>query len=347
MHIQEATIHRLIKAAQTKGIGAAKQQLRGDLLPVDQTLITVCTDLLALYSTVANSNGTLGQDATLHTFPIRLNDYIEQTIDFNVFSTVTLSLIKSKMEESIFANGGYALFLRYSEGNSDFLLVAMLKLKPGAGIDEDSLSLEPTLNIDLGLLHEAARINLTRLSSDTQPYLTFIKGRKQKGDVTEYFRTALACENFTSSRHHTEQVIKAANAFADSRQDLSTPQEKYSEKIDMRRRLHTCFASNSQEVVLDTLAAAIMPRQPSDFVNFVRTGPSASEYQINDAFKPHRSSYRKLYRITGAIGTISVGFDVSDVQAQRVYYDANIDALIIKSPTDSLKQAVLENAASS
>ncbi len=83
---------------------------------------------------------------------------------------------------------------------------------------------------------------------------------------------------------------------------------------------------------------------PSDFINFLRTGPNAGEYQINDTFTPHKATYTKIRRITGKIGTISVGFDVSDVQAKRVYYDESSDGIVIKKPSDALKKAIRDHA---
>lgn len=348
MNITEATIHQLIKLAQTNGPGCVQSNPRTSALPIDPVLTTLCTDLLALYAKTANSYGTLGTDQTLHTFPIRLEEYVKNSVDFQVFTSTTLSLIASEMEGSIFANGGYALFLRYQHTNEDFLLIAMLKLKPGAGIDEQTLSLQPTLSIDLSLLHEAARINLTRWINGTEPYLSFIKGRAKKGDVTDYFRDALACQNFTNSSHHTQQVIKAADAFVEARDDLVTPEQKQEERVQMRKRLHDCFAANPDEVALTTLAAAIMPSNLQDFVDFVRSGPQATQYQINDTFTPHKATYNKIRRINGKIGaSVSVGFDVADVQQGRVYYDEACDGIILKSPPPHIKQAILDNAPAS
>lgn len=345
MNITEATIHQLVKLAHTSGNGSVNSNPRLTPLPVDQVLTTLCTDLLALYTKTANSYGTLGQDPTLHTFPLRLADYTQGASTFQDFTVAALSLIAKEMAGSIFSNGGYALFLRYQHAGDDFLLVAMLKLKPGAGIDEQTLSLQPTLSIDLGLLHEAARINLTRWGTSTEPYLSFIKGKVKKGEVTDYFRDALACQNFTKSSHHTDQVIKAADAFVEARSDLASPEEKREERTQMRKRLHDCFADNPDEVAFTTLAAAVMPKNLQEFVDFVRTGPQAAEYQINDTFTPHKATYTKIRRITGKIGSsVSVGFDVADVQAGRVYYDATCDGVVLKSPSKQIKQAILENA---
>lgn len=344
MIIIEATIHQLVKAKETQGEGSVTTIPRGSNLPVDEVLQTLCTDLLLLYAKVANSYGTLGDDPTLHTFPTHLQAYSEDNLNLQKFSIETVKLIAHKMENAFFSTGGYALFLRYQQAQEEFMLISMLKLKAGAGIDETTLALKPTLTIDLNLLHEAARINLSRWHNNQEPYLSFIKGREKRGDVSEYFRDALSCLNFTSSSHHTKQIINAADAFTESRADLTCPQSKQRERIAMRQRLYDCFSSNPEEVVLETLAAAIMPSNPNEFIHYLQTGPEAHQYQINSSFTPHKATYTKIRRITGKIGTVSVGFDVADVQAGRVFYDSNSDGIVIKSPSVQLKQAILDNA---
>lgn len=344
MLIREATIHQLIKATQTSGDDSVGQHVRQEPLPVDEVLRNLCVELLSLYATSVNSNGTLGQDPVIHTFPVALASYTAGQTDFQAFTVAALNLIKEEMKEAIFANGGYALFLRYEHDNIDFLLIAMLKLKAGAGIDEETLSLQPTLNIDLKLLHEAARINLTRLANQEHPYLTFIKGKAKKGDITGYFRKALACVTFTDSKHHTDQLIKAAQAFVEAREDLVTPEQKREERSLMRKRLVDCLEANPLQVVLATAAAAIMPGAPDDFLEFLQTGSAAGQYHIDDSFQPHKATYRPLHRISAKIGhSISVAFDVEDVLAHRVTYDPDRDAIVLRSPPESLKQAIIEN----
>lgn len=344
MQIIEATIHQLIKQAPSSGPTSVRIHPRKAALPVDGVLRTLCTDLLALYTRSANSTGTLGTDATLHAFPIRLTQYVDAHIDFQSFTTNTVNLIAREMAGQQLANGGYAMFLRYTKSSEDFVLVAMLKLKPGAGIDEATLTLQSTLSIDLNLLHEAARVNITSWRSGREPYLTFIKGRT-KGDVTTYFRDSLACQNFTSSSHHTKELIRAADNYVSARTDLSTPEQKSQEKILMRKRLYDCFADNPEEVVLQTLSAAIHPSEPHDFVDWLRSGEQSSAYQVNERFKPDRPTFSRIKRISGRIGaSITVGFDVADVHEHRVYYDASLDAIVLNNPPTTLKQAIEENA---
>lgn len=343
VQIIEATIHQLDKLAQTHGDDSVVLKPRETHLPLNDVLTRLCDDLIHMYGKLANSNGTLGVDPNAHKFPVHLHAYEAQTVGFLAFTKAAIELIADEMKKAFLSNGGYALFLRYKVDEQDFLLVVMLKLRPGAGIDADTLDLTETLNIDLAHLHEAARINLTRWRSDQQPYLTFIKGRARKNDVSDYFRDALSCTSFTDSKHHTEQVIRAARDFVMARQDLSEEQKR-SEMVEMRRRLFECLDNNRIEVPLATVAAAVHPEDPDQFVVHVKSDAHANTYHLDDRFKPHRAVYVGLKRVSGKIGTVSLAFDVADVLAERVRYDPKTDAIILAAPSDHLKSAIQEHA---
>lgn len=255
-----------------------------------------------------------------------------------------MDLIASKMAGVRLANGGYALFLRYREPPNDFLLIAMLKLKPGAGIDEDSLGLLPTLNIDLDLLNEAARINITRLQANEEPYLTFIKGARKAAEVTEYFRNALACQNYTNAAEQTKQLILAADDFVRQREDLESEEQRQHERLDTRRRLFECLQQNRDEITLPTAAAAIYPADPNDFVMFSQAVIEGErKYKFDGRFKPDRKTTQNLRRISGSMGSVRISFDVEDVRSGTVEYDAQRNAIIIKQPSNRLKQDILEH----
>lgn len=344
MQIIEATIHRLQKAAHTHGEGSVTTQFRAGNLPIDETLEGVCRDLLALYNRTSDSSGTFGNNPNVHVFPVRLDEYLQDELAFYDLSQATVELIASQMAGVRLASGGYALFLRYREPPNEFLLIAMLKLKPGAGIDEDSLALLATLNIDLDLLNEAARINITRLQADEEPYLTFIKGARKAAEVTEYFRSALACQNYTNAAEQTKQLILAADDFVKQREDLETEEQRQHERLEARRRLFDCLQQNRNEVTLATAAAAIHPAEPNEFVTFSQTVVDGErKYKFDGRFKPDRKTTQNLRRITGVMGSVRVSFDVQDVRTGTVEYDAQRDAIIIKQPSKKLKQDILEH----
>jgi|GEM_PF-548997 len=341
--ITNATIHQLDKSAQSQGDDSVTLKPRDANLAVNDVLQRLCDNLIEMYAKVANSNGTLGVDPLTHKFPVRLKEYSTGVTAFMPFTLASVGLIAEHMSKAFLANGGYALFLRYEVDDQDFLLVAMLKLKPGAGVDADTLDLTETLNIDLAHLHEAARINLTRWQGDQQPYLTFIKGRSRQSGVSDYFRDALACTSFTDSKHHTEAVLRAARDFVEARTDI-TPDQKRSEVAEMRRRLYGCLDSNRSEVPLATVAAAVSPSAPEDFLAYVKSNADTGGYHLDDRFMPYRKTYIGLKRVTGKIGTVSLAFDVADVQAERVRYDSNSNSIILTSPSEQLKTAIQEYA---
>lgn len=343
MQIIDATIHRLIKEAHTHGAGSVQTQMRSSNLPIDDTLQIISRDLLSLYNRSSDSSGTFGSNPNTHLFPIRFDDYLLGNLSFPELCQATVDLISQQMANVRLANGGYALFLRYHEAPNDFLLIAMLKLKAGAGIDEASLGLLPTLNIDLSLLNEAARINITRFQSDEEPYLTFIKGSRAASDVTEYFRNALACLNYTNASVQTKQLIQAADDFVKQRSDLSTDDQRQRERLEARRRLYDCLQQNPNEITLQTAAAAINPSDPSEFIDFTQvTTAGERKYNFNHRFKPDRKTTQSLRRITGSMGSVRLSFDVEDVRSGTIEYDNSRNAIIIKSPSDKLKQDILE-----
>lgn len=342
IHITDATIHQINKAAQTKDEGSVTLNARQESLPKDDVLEGLCQSLIDLYTRYANSNGTLGQDPVDHRFPLHLKSYVDGQTSFIPFTQEVLGILKTQMEKSFLSTGGYALFLRYSIDEHDMLLVVMLKLKVGAGIDAATLSLTKTLNIDLDHLHEAARINVTRWVDGQQPYLTFIKGRSSENDVSEYFRKALACTGFTDSKHHTEAVLRAADEFINARADLDVA-GKQVERIAMRQRLYDCLSTNLVEVPLLTVAAAVHPDDPQNFVNHIKAKAVDGGYHLDDRFKPHRPTFQKLHRIKERFGSVQVAFDVEDVLEERVRYDEELDAVVLLNPPDRLKQTLKEH----
>lgn len=342
MEIKAAVIHHLKKQQHTSGEGSVSVHWREGLLPADDTLTSVCAQTLHLFSRKGNSTGTFGENEDLHRFPVRVKELRSGDLDFEEFSEKAVTIIMGEMEGAPLSTGGHAFIVRYEVGGEEFLLIAMLKLREGAGIDDDNLDLTPTLVIDTDKLHEAARVNLSRWDAGTVPYLTFIKGRGAD-EVSAYFRKALACDDYTSGRHHTKQVIEAAQTYVLQIKDLSDEdrQERWKE---VRGKLHECFAKSKEEVVLAAIAVAVDDIEPEKFIDFVTTGGEAHKFQFSHGFKPDQSVYKSLKRVQGKMGTISVSFDIEDVAEKRVTFDENQNALLIHNPSDSLKAEVKANA---
>jgi len=322
MELQEAILHRIIKAEKTTGADSAKVIPRSERLPTDDQLLRTAESVLRIYAKAINGYGTFDSNQVRYQFPVLLQKYVVNDEDFVCFSNETASLIAEEMKNSYLSNGGYVLFLRYKNQDRDWLLVVMLKLKAGTGIDQNTLSFKETLSFDIDHLHEAARIDLEKWQVDTQPYLTFIKKSKGGEDVTKYFRHALGCTEYIDSKHHTDQVMKAVDGFCKD-QDWTSEQRN-----DARRRTYEyCDDKDKkgEEVNLTALSAFIFDQEPIAFSDYIRD----NGYEVGETFKPHRRTFIRLHRINAKVGSINVSFDVDDILQQHVDYDVDNNCLII------------------
>ncbi len=210
----------------------------------------------------------------------------------------------------------------------------MLKLRPGTGIDSQTLELLPSLSFDISQLHEAARINLTKWAEGEQPYLSFIKKAQSKDNITIYFRTALGCTEYTDSRANTKAVIGALRSYCSSK-GLEPAQRQAAEKS-----LFDYFdeKNNSEDkvVYLEALSSRINDQEPLEFLEYLRE----NDVQASNAFTPSKTEYGKLQRITRKFGSVSVGFSVEDIANNIVDYDAERGQLFIRDIPEALIQDI-------
>lgn len=329
MEIIEAIIHGLHKEARTNQV---RENFRSALTPSNNYLETLGDELLKAYAHASNNYGCFDADAATHPFQSRLNEYLDgdtQAHGLVGFSHSACRLIKSQLEGSFFATGGYVCFLRYQNQGKDWLLVVMIKLKAQIGINESDVTLEENMSFDMGHLHEAARIDLGKWRQNEEPYLSFVKLRDSKDEVTRYFRLALGCTDYTNSKANTQQAIAAVNAYCEEQDwDLDRC-------IQARQAVFDHFQQKNAQgepVNKVALSALINDQEPEDFSRFV----AEHNYEINETFAPHARTFRILKRIQRKFGSISVAFDVADVISHKVDYDVASGRLYIVEPPQVL-----------
>ncbi len=290
-------------------------------------------EVLKVYGRRSDTNGTFDVDETTYPFASLLRNYHHQQQSLVDFSVATCNLIAAQMRQSYLATGGYAFFIRYANQGHDWLLVLMLKLKPGTSINEETLELLPNLSFDISHLHEAARINLDKWSSGDQPYLSFIKKRAGKDDVSKYFRLALGCTEYTDSRFNTQQVVDALNRYCEENGIEGD------DRLEARKHLHDYFEekhnSDDKSVNLVALSARIDDSDPDAFRNFVKD----HEIPVSDVFTPSKTIYGKLRRIKRKFGNVSVSFSAEDVEHDLIDYDVD-GTLYIRNIPETLMQDI-------
>jgi len=330
MEIQQSIIHGIIKNKDTSGVDSVKIKPRHELLAIDDRLIMLGDDILKLYGRLSNGYGMLGDDYNVHRFPQYLDRHINSELDFIGFSNNTISVISELMSQQRFSTTSYPVFFRYANQGRDWLLIAVLKLKEGVGIDENTLDLNGSLFFDISNLREAARIDIEKWRVGEQPYLSFIKrGAGSDSESSKYFRDALSCLEYTDAKYNTDIAVRAVDDYCERQgYDAQTKQS-------LRAKMHEYCKEKKdadEPVNLTSLSAILNDQEPDSFIKFVRE----NDYEVSETFSPSPQSYKRLQRLSKRFGTINIGFDVDDLYSERIVYNGDENSIVVRNPPAEL-----------
>lgn len=330
MEIQQSIIHGVIKNKDTSGTDSVSIKPRLELLPIDDRLIKLGNDILKLYGKLSNGYGMLGDDYNVHRFPQYLDRYVNSESDFIEFSNNTISVISELMSQQRFSTTSYPVFFRHTNQGRDWLLIAVLKLKEGVGIDENTLALNDSLFFDISNLREAARIDIEKWKVNQQPYLSFIKrGSGSNSESSKYFRDALSCLEYTDAKYNTDMAVKAVDDYCES-QNFDAQKRQ-----SLRARVYEYCKEKKdadEPVNLTSLSAMLNDQEPNSFISFVRE----KNYEVSETFSPNPESYKRLQRLSKRFGTISLGFDVDDLYSERIVYSSDDNSIVVRNPPSEL-----------
>lgn len=333
MEISQAVIHSIRKPKDSFGPNSTTVRYKNELIPVDDKIQRLGVEMLTLYGKIANAYGILGQES-IHRFPHYLDSYLEDGNHFIKFTSDAAALIAESMSRQQFTTTNYPIFIRYQNHGSDWILIALLKLKEGVGIDEESLELNESLFFDIGNLREAARIDLNKWNNNQQPYLSFIKkGTGKDTETSMFFREALSCTDYTDARRNTDEMIRAADSYCEAQNwSAERRQEMRGIILDYCKEKH----DREEPVNLRALSGRINDQEPDSFIDFVRE----RQIEVNDTFSPHPTTYNRLRRVSKKFRTISLGFDVEEVSSGRLSYSDDNNSIIIQNPPEDLVRCI-------
>jgi nucleoid-associated protein len=335
MQLKAAIVHRIDKETNTN---EATPHPRDNELPIDARLTALADQVRSIYDkTTSRGNGRFDPDEDAFPFSRMLREFKDTKRTFVQLSHSTLTLISARMREELFATGGFVLFLNYTNLQREWLLVVMLKQAAMTAINPETLEIEESRALDVDHMHEAARVDVTKWLDGQEPYLTFAKGRVGRADVTRYFRNALGCTDYTEAKANTTYLIEAFEHYAD---DQGWTKEQ---KQNGRERLHSEFVVKNranEPIRLEGASAIINHDEPAAFAEFVRGHDEL--YPISDEFAPHPDTYRRLKRLRGKIGNVSISFDIGDLENGFLHYDDQGDAhtLTLTRLSDDLDRGI-------
>lgn len=325
----------------------------------DPLLITFTDDLVKAYSEEANTWADM-KGATHNIFHQNLIKWFkpntpEDQIEFYDFSKIIVDEIVLEIKKKFKATGGYMLLIHFKSNSVNYLLVVMLKLETRFGIDETDLTFFETASFTMKNFHEAVRMNLdtwlarsngqgTDEEGIADKFFSFVKKRGTDEDITQYFRDALGCDNFAESSINTSTLIRALDAFIDTK-SFATEELKLEYRERKRDVLHTYLSTKVKErepVKLSVITALISPTDNEDdeneFLTFIK---SNEKFKIDEIFKPHKGKTKDLERVSGKINGGSISFPIEQIE-QSVFYNPETRELRINEIPDDLHRKILD-----
>lgn len=256
-------------------------------------------------------------------------------IDFTRTSAEHLTKL---MEESNLSVGGHVLFALYTQGMTDYLMIAILQQVDTVAIAHD-LTVATSRQLDARTLHFAARINLSEWKHNphSRQYVSFIKP-KGGSKSTAYFRDFIGAQEGVDAPGETRTLLKAFTDFVKA-EDL--PSEVASEKSQNMVAYAQGQGKTGEPVSLDELSELLDEDRPKTFADFIRAG----NYGISESFAADKRTLSQYRRYTGRAEGISISFE-AHLLGKRVEFDQDSASLTIKNlPTQLVDQLKRSGAA--
>lgn len=261
-----------------------KLDLYSDVLPNDDAVVIKLVEgVIDVYGKKNNTAhyGVFSEldDPENEKFPAKFKAYFDlngaETAEaFVILSKQTMYKLWDEAGRRTASTGGYLLFADYESGGVRFLMIVMLKPKDGIRLKKTKKGYKPEdiEQLDLGSVHQAARINYERYTeygnaTDEERkelnYLSFVSpsaGHAAAG----YFVIALGCSKGTASSRATQNVINISKRFFHDDPDLKTKRLDFTE--DLMNYLGGCVENDRSAKLtdLEKLARKYFPADKAD-----------------------------------------------------------------------------------
>lgn len=326
--IENITYHILHKEQGTTE--NVRIEINPEVLNVSDTSHELLNQLIDRYRGKAGKGyGKFEED--VDNFPIStiLENYLNEdhSDDFAITTERLMNVLKARSESQAGAKGGKIAFIHYTEANEDYFLIALLTEKTGVMAKDWNLTLDEFLNIDN--MRFAGRINLNEwqdVNCDKR-YISFLKGQ---GNVSDYFRRFMGCNDAVMANFETKNLVTFINDFAteqgmdlNERKTLSENAKSYLSQM----------SEENEPFILQTFANNIWSENPQVFIDSIERSGEENSTSISDGFIPHKTALRRLTVFTHKTQHWSMSFDATAIQNEDVRYE-NGNIILSNPPSD-------------
>ncbi|MBE8578724.1 nucleoid-associated protein [Vibrio sp. OPT18] len=355
IQINHVIIHKLVKE---KNEPIHENVIRREVLPPTSSIvIKLIEGVLGVYGKQNNSvQYGVFRPENGGEFPKTFSSYHNpsQGLSEDAFKSLTehaMNQLYLSASGVAFATGGFILFADYMQNSTRFLLVVMVKQKPGQHITDD-IDVKEIEYIDLTKLHQAARINFDKYEqysdasdSDKQEvsYLSFV--RAGNGDkASGYFINAFGCQAGSTSAKATEVSVSESVRYFKKNDSLR--QYAANVKEDMLH-LYDQKEKAKESVKLSDIESIARryfnPEEADDLAEDLISHLNSEEVGVPNEFTVNRRKLEKMTHVIFNSEEFKLTFDKNDLGSTphaRFYFDG--EQLIIKKLPDSLKNELNE-----
>jgi nucleoid-associated protein len=328
MPIDNSIVHQIHKKPDGQ---PASLTLRDGELANSEALEQLLAGLIEAYNSKPNKAwGYFHEESGAYPFSGWLQQLIDGELDFVRFSSTATEQLKTLMEGSNLALGGHVLFMRYRQGMTAFLVIALLHHTEGVTVTDD-LNVAAARHLDLSSLNMAARINLTewKQNASSRQYISFIRGRSGKR-VSDYFRDFIGCVEGANPEEETTTLLQA---FSDYVGEPDVDPQARKDKTKAMSSYVTSQARQGEQVALEELSGVLDEEQPRAFYDYIRN----KDYGLAPEIPPDKRTLNNFMRFYGKADGLSISFE-AHLLGERVEYDESDDSLVIRHPPKGLIQ---------
>lgn len=328
--ISNLVIHRLIQEPQ----GATTIELRADTNLVTEPAARLVERLCRHYAARPGKGyGKFEDDEASFPMPGLVRQHVvDQGIDFTTLSHRMMEHLRQRAEGEDLGGGGFVLIARVRELGADCLWVAILTETVGTAIG-GRLEIIDSPQLDLSGLRVAGRIDLSAWQQGAERYISFLKGR---GDVAQYFKLFLGCNDVVIALKETQKLVQTLGHFAETQQ-LEAPV-----RDALLERAHVYLdelGETSAPLSLDAIAREVWPSAPER----LRETLKDDALELASGFVPDRRALRPLIRFRANAQQWKLEFDRSSLRSGAVHYDKDSETLVLSNIPDHLKRMLLED----
>lgn len=326
--IQAVVLHKLTKAKH----GRSNIALRNKLLPPSDPVRKLVNDINDLYSEKANKGyGRFEADETTYPASRILRDvFAEETSTFIAGSHQLMQVLAARADQAALSTGGYVLMAQITNSaTANWFLVAIINNVDGSAIQDDSLEIIDSVHVDLENLRVAGRVNITEwLNGDGETrYVGFLKHR---GDVADYFKYFLGCNELVKDTEETKGLVAALKAFA-----RSEKMDRQQEDEFFKSAYNYCHVrnKNNEPLSLEALVNTAWPHAPKE----LRKALMASAVEISDGFVPDGRVIKQFIKIRAKTQYWTVDLDRHALVTGDAKYNRTKGELVLRNLPDDLK----------